>query len=61
MDIAQIKELIRSEIRSGSKTLTEYNAKKVFTCFGVPVVREIVAKDEKELMAACATIGFPLV
>ncbi len=61
MNIAQIKELIRSHIESGSKSLNEYEAKKIFAEFEIPVVREIAAEDEKELAAACGSIGFPLV
>jgi acetyl-CoA synthetase (ADP-forming) len=47
--------------REGRTILTEYEAKKVLRCYGIPVVKERLAYDNDQCLAAVREIGFPLV
>jgi len=45
----------------GQTTLSEHEAKKFCTHFGIPVCREAIAHDAEEAVAAAVKIGFPVV
>jgi acyl-CoA synthetase (NDP forming) len=46
---------------SGRRALSEYESKKLLSAYGVPVVREVVAKTPAEAVAVAKDIGFPVV
>jgi acyl-CoA synthetase (NDP forming) len=58
MDVSGI---IGGAVSSGRKALSEYESKQVLAAYGVPVVREVVAKDAVEALTAARGIGFPVV
>jgi len=47
--------------QAGRKTLTEYEAKALPDCYGIPVVREQLVCKEEQLLDAVRKIGFPIV
>ena len=54
-------KMIGSALRKGRKTLSEYEAKQVLAAYDIPITREILIKDKKNLEKAIEKIGFPLV
>ncbi len=44
-----------------SRALDEHEAKGILAGYGIPVVREIVARDAGEALAAARELGFPVV
>lgn len=55
---ASAAELI---VRSGHDTLNEREAKAILAVYGVPVVKEQLAVDAKQAVAAAQACGFPVV
>lgn len=55
------EKIIGVASRKGRKTLSEYEAKQVLAAYDIPVTREILIKDKKDLDKAILKIGFPLV
>jgi acetyl-CoA synthetase (ADP-forming) len=54
-------QIIERAVSEGRKTLSEYESKQLLAHYGVPVTREILVQDIKDLSSAAAEIGFPLV
>lgn len=54
-------QMIGKALHKGRTTLSEYEAKQVLAAYDIPVTREILIKDKKNLDAALQKIGFPLV
>jgi len=54
-------KIISAAVREGRTALSEYEAKLVLGAYGIPVTKEILAENKKELNAAIKKIGFPLV
>jgi acetyltransferase len=54
-------KLLSSIINSGRFVLTEDEAKKVLTNYGIPITRNGVASNEEEVKKLCDEIGFPVV
>lgn len=54
-------QMIGNALHKGRTTLSEYEAKQVLAAYDIPVTREILIKDKKNLDAAIQKIGFPLV
>jgi len=54
-------QIIDKALRQGRKTLSEYEAKQVLAAYDIPVTKEILIKDKKNLDKAVLKIGFPLV
>ena len=53
--------IIEQANSEGRKTLSEYESKQLLAQYGVPITREILVQESKELSSAAAEIGFPLV
>ncbi|MBN2033501.1 MAG: acetate--CoA ligase family protein [Deltaproteobacteria bacterium] len=53
--------IIEKAREEGRTTLSEHESKTLLRQYGIPVVREVLAKDRKEFLKAVAEIGFPLV
>lgn len=53
--------LIGEALREGRTALSEYESKKLLAAYDIPVTREILVFDERELVEACREIGYPLV
>jgi acyl-CoA synthetase (NDP forming) len=54
-------EVIEKALQEGRSTLSEFESKQVLALYNIPVTREILARDAKELSDAAREIGFPLV
>jgi acetyl-CoA synthetase (ADP-forming) len=54
-------QIIEQAFKEGRKTLSEYESKQLLARYGVPITREILVQERKELSAAAVEIGFPLV
>ncbi|MCX5849264.1 MAG: acetate--CoA ligase family protein [Deltaproteobacteria bacterium] len=53
-------DIIRKAKQNKQKALNEHAAKKLLSCYGVPVTKEELASTEKEALAAAAKIGYPV-
>jgi acetate---CoA ligase (ADP-forming) subunit beta len=54
-------KIIGDARRKGSKTLSEYESKQILAAFDIPVTKEILLKDKKNLEKIIRKIGYPLV
>ena len=54
-------DLLEEALAKGLPALDEHGAKRFLSAFGIPVSREILARDAEEAAAAAETIGFPVV
>ena len=53
--------LIQAALAENRSTLSEYESKQILKDYGIPISAEILVNNEKDLIAATAKIGFPLV
>ncbi len=53
--------LIDGARAGGHLVLSEHDAKRVLSCYGIPVTREVLVADRSEVLAAAREIGYPLV
>jgi acetate---CoA ligase (ADP-forming) len=53
-------DILRQAKQNKQKALDEYEAKKLFSCYGAPVTKEELAVTLKEALAAAAKIGYPV-
>jgi len=54
-------KIIAKAIKEGRTSLSEYEAKQMLATYQIPVAREILVDDVKDLMNAAEEIGYPLV
>jgi acetyl-CoA synthetase (ADP-forming) len=54
-------EIIINAKKEGKSTLSEFDSKLILGEYGIPVTKEIVAKNAAEMEKAAIEIGFPLV
>ena len=54
-------KIIEKALKEGRTTLSEYESKQVLAFYQIPVTREILVKDVKDLNKATQEIGYPLV
>jgi len=54
-------EIIEKAIKEGRDTLSEHESKQILSLYDIPVTREILVEDIKDLSGAVNEIGFPLV
>jgi succinyl-CoA synthetase beta subunit len=59
-DRERAARLIGEARAGGRRVLTEHDAKRVLSCYGIPVTREVLVASRQELSAAVASIGYPL-
>lgn len=55
------KEIIDKALQEGRSTLSEYESKQILASYQIPVTREILIDDIKDLQSAIDEIGYPLV
>jgi len=60
-EIIDVGDILDDALTIGQKQLSEYESKKILSCFGIPVVQEILAADLEETKAAVSQIGYPVV
>ena len=53
-------EEIKESLKSGSKTLTEHESKKLLSYYGITVTEEAIAKTPKEAIEITDKIGYPV-
>ena len=53
--------VIQNALKEGRKVLSEYESKQALAAYQIPVTREILVDDVKDLMAATKEIGYPVV
>ncbi len=61
VDMAAARAIIAKAREEGRGSLTEFEAKKLFALYGLPVDLPYVAATEAEVPALCAKMEFPLV
>ncbi len=54
-------KIIDEAIKKGKRSLSEYESKQVLTSYQIPVTREVLVDNEKDLLKATQEIGYPLV
>jgi len=54
-------QLIEKALREGRNTLSEHESKQLLAAYDIPVTREILVGDRKDLADAVNEIGFPVV
>ncbi|MBW1738842.1 MAG: acetate--CoA ligase family protein, partial [Deltaproteobacteria bacterium] len=54
-------KIIERALKEGRTTLSEHESKQVLAAYQIPVTREILVDDVKDLTAATQEIGYPLV
>ena len=54
-------DLIQAALAKGQSTLSEYEAKEFLAGFGIPVTREVLARDGDSAAQHAAEMGFPIV
>ena len=54
-------DLIKEALARGESALSEYDAKRFLSSFGIPVVHEAIAPDADSAAAEATKIGFPVV
>ncbi|MDY6843175.1 MAG: acetate--CoA ligase family protein [Thermodesulfobacteriota bacterium] len=55
-----MKGIIEEALKSGQKSLSEYQSKVFLKSFGIPTTPEEIAKTEKEAIEIAKKIGFPV-
>lgn len=61
MSRTSAQSIIETAGRQSRKTLSEYESKKLLAAYGIPVTREKLVDDRKDLPAALSEIRFPVV
>jgi acyl-CoA synthetase (NDP forming) len=59
--MSEPQKIIEAALKEGRTTLSEYESKLVLTHYQIPIAREKLCKDAKDLKEAAREIGFPLV
>jgi len=54
-------EIIEKALGKGKTTLSEYESKKILAAYRIPVTKEALVEDVKDLAKAAQEIGYPLV
>ena len=54
-------EIIKQALAKGQAALSEYEAKRFCSSFGIPVCREAIAYDADSAVAEAVKLGFPIV
>jgi acetyl-CoA synthetase (ADP-forming) len=54
-------EIIEKALEEGKTTLSEYDSKKILEAYRIPVTKEALVEDVRELPKAAREIGYPLV
>jgi acetate---CoA ligase (ADP-forming) subunit beta len=54
-------KIIEKALKEGRNTLSEHESKQLLSLYSIPVTREILVEDRKDLSGAVNEIGFPLV
>ena len=54
-------KIIEKALKEGQTTLSEYESKQVLSAYQIPVTKEALVKDIRDLAKATESIGYPLV
>jgi len=60
-DREKAMEILRKAYSEGKRRLSEYDAKRVLSAYGIRVSREALTTTESEMLDAAADIGYPVV
>ena len=60
-DVACAVDIITAARKEGRSLLTEFESKKILSCYGIPTVETRIAQTEDEAASHAASIGFPVV
>jgi acyl-CoA synthetase (NDP forming) len=61
METRYLMYIIEKAVNEGRTVLSEYESKQVLASYHIPVTREILVDNLKDLMKAAGVIGYPLV
>ena len=53
--------MIEKALAEGRSALSEHESKELLSSFGIPVTKEVIARDAAEAASSAAKIGFPVV
>jgi acyl-CoA synthetase (NDP forming) len=59
--MSEPQKIIETALKEGRTTLSEYESKLVLTHYQIPIAKEKLCKDTKDLKEAAREIGFPMV
>lgn len=59
--MSEPQKIIETALKEGRTTLSEYESKLVLTHYQIPIAKEKLCKDKKDLKEAAREIGFPMV
>lgn len=54
-------KIVDEAVKKGQTALSEYESKEVLASYRIPVTREILVADKKDLAGAAQEVGYPLV
>jgi acetyltransferase len=57
----KVSETVQRVRANGRTMLNEFEAKRLLSCYGIPVVETRVAEDEEQAVTVAAEIGYPVV
>jgi len=55
------EQIIAGARAAGRTILTEFESKEVLAAYGIPIVKTVIARSEKEAVAAADAMGYPVV
>jgi len=58
---APATKIVREALENGSRSLDEYNAKRLLSCYGIPVSEEGIASSVEEAVGIAGKLGYPVV
>jgi acetyltransferase len=61
LDRSSAGEIIQTVRKAGRTILTEFESKRLLTCYGIPTVETVVASSETEAVKIAGRIGYPAV
>jgi acetyltransferase len=60
-DNSQAEKIIQAARKEGRSLLTEFESKQLLAAYGIPTVETVIARSQKDAVAAAEKIGFPVV
>jgi len=54
-------DILKKATSEGRSALSEFESKQLLSAYQIPVTRELLVSEEKELIDACKEIGYPVV
>ena len=59
--MTEAREILDRALKNHQKALSEYDSKRLLSAYGIPVARNFMAGDWKEIQRAADSLGYPVV